>query len=245
KLNFKLIAVFLYLTFFISGCVTVPRQPVLPVGGVYHIVERGQTLYRIAKTYNVDMNQLKRINKIIDPTRIEIGQGIFIPGARSSLPIGAYKLVSREDVKRLVGPKYRSSYWRYITLHHSATFEGSAKCFDRNHRSRKMGGLFYHFVLGNGTYSGDGEIEVGWRWRKQEEVNRPADIQVCLVGNFSKQAVSNAQFGALVKLISVLREQYNVSIHNIREHRDIKGKNTECPGTNFPFNRLIAELQKS
>jgi murein DD-endopeptidase MepM/ murein hydrolase activator NlpD len=245
SLNFKLILVFLYLAFFISGCVTVPRQPVVQPYGIYHIVERGQTLYRIAKTYHIDVNQLMQVNKITDATQIEIGQKLFIPGVRSPLPVESYKPVSREVVRKLIGPKYRASHWRYITLHHSATLEGNAECFDRNHRSRRMGGLFYHFVIGNGTLSGDGEVEVGWRWRKQEEANRPADIQICLVGNFNKETVSSAQFDALVKLISVLREQYNVPMRNIRKHKDIEGKITECPGANFPFQRLIAELKKS
>jgi N-acetyl-anhydromuramyl-L-alanine amidase AmpD len=107
-----------------------------------------------------------------------------------------------------------------------------------------MGGLFYHFVIGNGTLSGDGEIEVGWRWRKQEQVNRPSDIQICLVGDFNKQEVSNAQFDTLVKLISILRKQYNIPLSNIRKHKDIEGKITECPGDNFPFYNLLAELRK-
>src|SRR4030043_330544 len=137
RLNFKLILVFLYLALFISGCVTVPRQPVVQPYGIYHLMERGQTLYRIAKPYNIGLNELMRINRITDPTQIEIGQKLFIPGARSPLPIETYKPISQEAVKKLVGSKYRSSHWRYITLHHSATLEGNAKCFDRNHRDRR------------------------------------------------------------------------------------------------------------
>jgi LysM repeat protein len=246
KLNFKLIPVFLCLTLFISGCVTVPRQPgIQRPYGIYHIVGRGQTLYRIAKTYHIDINELMRINKITEPTQVRIGQKLFIPGVYSPLPIEPYSPVSREEVKKLAGPKFRASHWRYITLHHSATLEGNAECFDRNHRDRKMGGLFYHFVIGNGTLSGDGEIEVGWRWRKQEEVNRPADIQICLVGNFNIETVSNAQFDALVKLVNVLRKQYNISLINIRKHQDVADKFTECPGDNFAFQRLLRELQKT
>ena len=47
--------------------------------------------------------------------------------------------------------------------------------------------VFYHFVIGNGTDSQDGEIEVGWRWRRQIEVERSGDIQICLVGDFNRQ----------------------------------------------------------
>jgi len=244
KINKK---VFFIIILFMSGCATVQQIPPTRVGldGVYHIVGSGQTLWRIAKTYNVDINEIMRVNKISDPAQIGVGQPIFIPRAKTPLFIEPYRPITQEAIEKLVGPKYRFSKWRYITLHHSATLEGNAECFDRDHRSRRMGGLFYHFVIGNGTGSGDGEIEVGWRWRKQEEVNRPWDIQICLVGNFNKETVSTTQFDALVKLISVLREQYNVPIRNIRKHKDIEDKITECPGANFPFERLIVELRKS
>jgi LysM repeat protein len=231
---------------FTSGCATVPRQPLMaPAQGIYHIVGSGQTLYRIARTYNVDINEIMRINKISDSTRIGVGQPLFIPNAKVPLIVEPYRPVTPEAIEKLVGSKYRFSRWRYITLHHSATLEGNAECFDRDHRDRRMGGLFYHFVIGNGTLSGDGEIEVGWRWRKQEEVNRPHDIQICLVGNFNKETVSNAQFDALVKLIKVLRKQYGISLRNIRKHKDIADKFTECPGSNFPFYKLLAELKRS
>jgi LysM repeat protein len=246
RLNFKLTPELLFLTFFLSGCATVPYQPqVRPPYGVYHIVGSGQTLYRIAKTYNVDINEIMRANKIADPTQIGVGQQLFIPGTRSPLLVEPYGPITQESIEKLVGQKYRSSRWRYITVHHSATFEGNAESFDRDHRHRRMGGLFYHFVIGNGTLSGNGEIEVGWRWRKQEQVNRPFDIQICLVGDFNKQEISSAQFESLVKLIGALRKQYNIPLSHIRKHKDIEGKITECPGDNFPFYKLLAELKKS
>ena len=49
--------------------------------GVYHVVQPGQTLYRIAKTYGVDDASLARANRISDPTRLAAGQRIYIPGA--------------------------------------------------------------------------------------------------------------------------------------------------------------------
>jgi lipoprotein NlpD len=49
--------------------------------GVYHVVEPGQTLYRIAKTYAVDETQLAKVNGITDPKRLEVGQRLYIPGA--------------------------------------------------------------------------------------------------------------------------------------------------------------------
>jgi lipoprotein NlpD len=55
--------------------------------GVYHTVERGQTLWRICKAYGVDMQEVARINGIADPTQIKVGQKIFIPGAKKELKV--------------------------------------------------------------------------------------------------------------------------------------------------------------
>jgi len=246
-LNFKAILIFIFCVFLLAGCATVSRQPqvIAPSQGIYHIVGNGQTLYRIAKTYNVDINEVMRVNRITDPNQINPGQKLFIPGAKAPLPVEVYRPMALPlDIERIVGPKHPSSRWRYITIHHSATLEGNAECFDKNHRKRRMGGLFYHFVIGNGTLSGDGEIEVGWRWKRQEGVNRPYDIQICLVGNFNKETVSNAQFESLVNLIRVLRKQYDIPLKNIRRHKDVATKFTECPGYNFPFYKLLSELKK-
>ena len=106
-----------------------------------------------------------------------------------------------------------------------------------------MGGLFYHFVIGNGTGSGDGEIEVGWRWRKQVKANRPYDIQICLVGDFTRESVSEAQMASLSALVKVLRRQYNIPCRNIRRHKDIAGRVTQCPGYNFPFERFLTTIR--
>lgn len=48
--------------------------------GVYHVVEPQQTLYRIAKTYEVPLQSLAEVNNIEDPAQIRVGQEIFIPG---------------------------------------------------------------------------------------------------------------------------------------------------------------------
>jgi murein DD-endopeptidase MepM/ murein hydrolase activator NlpD len=49
--------------------------------GIYHTVNQGETLYRIARTYEVDERYIARLNGINDPNRIEVGQRIYIPGA--------------------------------------------------------------------------------------------------------------------------------------------------------------------
>lgn len=234
----------------ISGCATVPRQPQVTwpaPAGIYHIVGSGQNLYRISQAYGVSVKEIMRANNIQDANQIGVGERLFIPGSKTPacVVVPLRKAMPTEPVEKIIGRNSHRVKWRCITLHHSATLEGNAESFDRNHRRRGMGGLFYHFIIDNGTCGTyDGEIEVGWRWRKQKEVNRRREIEICLVGNFSKEEVSAAQFNSLVKLLKVLTKQYSIPLCNIRRHKDIRGKITECPGDNFPLYRLLVELRK-
>jgi lipoprotein NlpD len=48
--------------------------------GIYHTVQPGQTLYRIAMTYEIDEARLASINLIKDPKQIRANQKLYIPG---------------------------------------------------------------------------------------------------------------------------------------------------------------------
>ena len=88
--------VFLILAvFFLNACARhkVPREkPSLTpeMKGVYHLVERHQTFYRICKTYGVDLKEVASLNGIMDPSKIQTGQRIFIPGAKKVLKVEIY-----------------------------------------------------------------------------------------------------------------------------------------------------------
>lgn len=49
--------------------------------GVYHTVKPKETLWRIAKTYGINLQDLAEINNIDDLSQIKVGQKLFIPGA--------------------------------------------------------------------------------------------------------------------------------------------------------------------
>lgn len=48
--------------------------------GVYHKIGRGETLWRIAYTYDVDIQDIAELNNIKNTTQIKAGQRIYIPG---------------------------------------------------------------------------------------------------------------------------------------------------------------------
>jgi murein DD-endopeptidase MepM/ murein hydrolase activator NlpD len=49
--------------------------------GTTHVVEKGETLYRIAKAYGIDPRELMEANGITDPRSLAPGQELFVPGA--------------------------------------------------------------------------------------------------------------------------------------------------------------------
>ena len=57
-----------------------PALASTPSQVVIHVVQRGQTLYRIAQQYGVTVNDLAQVNQLSDPTLIYAGQELIIPG---------------------------------------------------------------------------------------------------------------------------------------------------------------------
>jgi lipoprotein NlpD len=59
-------------------------------GGVVHIVQPGQTLWRIARAYGVEVATIASANGIADPTRVEVGTPLFIPGATATIDVAPW-----------------------------------------------------------------------------------------------------------------------------------------------------------
>jgi hypothetical protein len=142
--------------------------------------------------------------------------------------------------------------WTYIVIHHSATNEGGAASFNRAHAKKWENGLGYHFVIGNGTETRDGEIEVGSRWLRQNEGIHGAHagvekynkhgIGICLVGDFEGKQPTPKQLAALRNLCRHLMNRYGVTRDHILPHREVKVGHTECPGKSFPFDAFLRSL---
>ena len=81
--NLSRTTLFLLLVSMLSGCQILKNLDILRPNqkGVYHTVQKGQTLYFIARAYDVDVNRLKRINGIYNPSKLQIGTRLWIPGA--------------------------------------------------------------------------------------------------------------------------------------------------------------------
>ena len=89
-----------------------PLQP-RETRGVYHVVERHQTFYRVCKTYGVDLKEVASLNRISDPSKIQTGQRIFIPGAKRVLKVEIYidDVVSEQGEKAKVAYRKLDLIW--------------------------------------------------------------------------------------------------------------------------------------
>ncbi len=166
---------------------------------------------------------------------------------------------TRESVYRNIPrdwlpPSALEKRWIAIVIHHSGTENGNAAIFDKRHREENhWEGVGYDFVIGNGTDSGDGRVEVTFRWRKQiagahcggtpgNWANKDA-VGICLVGNFNRTVPTARQMQSLVKLTRFLQKRYRISKSRIYNHNTTPGARvTDCAGKRFSIAKLKSML---
>jgi len=71
--------VFSLLVSLLAGLLLTPATPAAAEGPTIHVVQRGETLTRIALRYGVTVNDIVRANGLANPNRIYTGQRLIIP----------------------------------------------------------------------------------------------------------------------------------------------------------------------
>jgi LysM repeat protein len=211
-----------------------------------YVVRPGDSLATIAPKFGVTVQAIIQHNGIKQPDRIVVGQKLRIPGSIHPSPGLPSDLQQKVDNIRVL-PKR----WQRIVVHHSGTPLDTPKSMDGYHRNQRRmeNGLAYHFVIGNGVRTTDGEIYVGKRWSEQLDGGHLASsslnstsIGICLIGDFNQQPPSEKQLEALHLLTSYLMKRCGVSKDKVQTHRQINTRPTECPGSKFPTKKFLATL---
>jgi hypothetical protein len=200
----------------------------------------------------------ERAQVVIEKSGIEEDQGLepppSPPARRGFWPwsLGRpreYRYLTSSVIEEIRRAPVKRRRWQFIVVHNSGTRQGNAHAFDYYHRHvrRMRNGLAYHFVIGNGTSTGNGQIEVGDRWRRQingghvhSDYLNNISLGICLVGDFNRDQPTRAQLDACEELIRYLRQRCGkVGMHNIvvRPHREMNPPRwpTDCPGDVFPY----------
>ncbi len=137
-------------------------------------------------------------------------------------------------------PAERKHTPKYITIHHAGVLQRSttdpAK-FVKNmqawgQRDKKWPDLAYHFLI-----APDGRIFEGRDIAYEGETNTKYplrdQVQVELMGDFTKQRISPAQLQSLVKLTTWLCQEYEINPILMGGHNDRAPRQTSCPGTDL------------
>jgi N-acetylmuramoyl-L-alanine amidase len=199
----------------------------------------------------------ERAQVVIEKSGLEEDQGLeppptpaprrgFWPWSRSS---GNYRYLTRSVIEAIRRAPVKRRRWQFIVVHNSGTRQGNARVFDYYHRRvrRMQNGLAYHFVIGNGTSTGNGQVEVGDRWRRQingghvhSDYLNNISLGICLVGDFNRGQPTRAQLDACEELVRYLRDRCGKTDRGaipVRPHREMNPPRwpTDCPGDDFPY----------
>ena len=164
-------------------------------------------------------------------------QAPIVAKAPVAPPVRPQPKIAMAGIPKEWVPHVQPRSWQAIVIHHSATAVGGAARFDREHKEKGWDELGYDFVIGNGTDTADGQIEVGSRWIKQKvgaHAKTPDNwynehgIGICLVGNFDNGRPSAAQMRSVGKLVAFMMRTYHIPADRIVGHGDTK--QTACPG---------------
>lgn len=219
-----------------------------------YTVRARDTLYDLARQYDVPVGQLAARNGLSRNSKLYVGQRLIIPDKASPPPPAVARTGLPGSVQQSIdGARVAPKRWKYIVIHHSGVDEGTLKGMDRYHREERHmeHGLAYHFVIGNGDGMGDGEIGVGQRWREQlngghlaSEKQNTYSLGICLVGNFDKSKPTAKQMQSLAALTRALLKRCQLSSSAVRTHQQINVVRTRCPGRNFSTTTLLRELNE-
>ena len=153
------------------------------------------------------------------------------------------KPADAEDIFRIYADPQVMRYWGAAPM----------RSIDEAHRQQKDSqgrpwlGIGYHFVVGNGRNMGDGEVQATFRWREQlagahagNRTHNEQGIGICLIGNFEEQPPTPKQIDATRDLVRQLAKRHAITRERILRHSDIQA--TACPGRQFPWDRVLADV---
>lgn len=125
----------------------------------------------------------------------------------------------------------------YIVIHHIAARQGSVNDICNVHfGEHKWSTIGYHYYVRK-----DGSII---QLKPDNEVAPHAlyynnnCVAICLEGNFSDEFIEDTQKEALIYITDKMLKKYNLTADNIKGHGELKGNNTECPGTKLNIEEI-------
>ena len=219
-----------------------PAQRALPTATPIELPRVTEPVGQLPADITIEKSGLEEEQGMEPPPPPPPRRGFFarLFGGRSE----NYRYLNRRVIDAIRNAPVKRNRWKFIIVHNSGTRQGNMRAFDYYHRRvrRMQNGMAYHFVVGNGTSSGNGEIEIGSRWTRQingghvhSDYLNNIGLGICLVGDFNRDRPTKAQMEATEELIKYLRQRCGKA--EVRPHREMNPPRwaTDCPGDAFPY----------
>ena len=124
-------------------------------------------------------------------------------------------------------------------LHHAEASKCTAEDIHRWHLQNGWSGAGYHFLVRK-----DGSVyrlRPEWAVGSHAKGSNSDSIGICFEGSYMTETMPQAQINAGRELVSYLKGKYGFS--KVQAHRDVC--QTNCPGTNFPFDQIAGAAASS
>lgn len=130
----------------------------------------------------------------------------------------------------------------FLIIHHSNKVVDCPLFIKLRHKLiRGWSDTGYHFIIGNKVVTQDGKVYKG---RSTNYVGAHSfgynkkSLGICLIGNFDSCAPSFKQYRSLIRLIILLKNEYNIPAKKVLGHRETPGCRKTCPGSLIPMERI-------
>jgi LysM repeat protein len=230
-----------------------PALPLLAAPERWHRVQRGESLYGLARKYGVSVADLAERNGLKTTAGLRVGQKLAIPSPEAAQTAPPPPALPSSVRKAIAAAPVKAGRWQRIVLHHSATREATIQAMNQYHlKQRHMeNGLAYQFVIGNGRGMRDGEIYVGNRWKKQLDggispaPSRMGPRWASAGGQLDRDLPTPRQMQSLTALVAALQKRCGLSDSAVVTHQQINVTSTRCPGKRFPMESFLRSLARA
>ena len=207
-----------------------------PVANLTYIVQRGDTLGKIAARYNMSYIEIAKHNAIGNPNVIRVGQVLQIP-LKSQSPIVATPCYTEQTILAHTsnyGTTRDESMVEFLVIHYTANDGDTGKANGKYFQGANRNASAHDFVDDTSVTHSVPYNRVAYHCGTKKKYYHPKcrnansiGIEICDTKRDGSYNMSPATRANVIALVKKLMKEYNIPISNVVRHYDVTHK--KCP----------------